>query len=132
MSGVQGPAGDMTQAAADELYVAKAGDTMTGTLWVTNVSARMHFYDTASTANTRNFAVYSEGNAMGGAAYDDAGAWQRTLWTAPHAGGFIPTVWVSATRPASPTDGTMGYNSQTDKFEGYVNGAWHTFDTTAI
>lgn len=38
-------------------------------------------------------------------------------------GVFLPT-WTTATRPASPSNGEIGYNSTTGALDQYVNGAW--------
>ena len=40
-------------------------------------------------------------------------------------GGFFPS-WTTATRPASPAVGQMGYNTTTGLFDQYVSGAWQS------
>jgi hypothetical protein len=43
-------------------------------------------------------------------------------------GAFLPT-WTTATRPASPANGEIGYNSTTVKLDQYVGGAWSSVPT---
>ena len=38
-------------------------------------------------------------------------------------GGFFPS-WTTATRPASPSNGQLGYNTTTGLFDAYVGSAW--------
>lgn len=40
-------------------------------------------------------------------------------------GGFFPS-WTTATRPASPAVGQMGYNTSIGLFDQYVSGAWYS------
>jgi hypothetical protein len=42
--------------------------------------------------------------------------------------------WTTATRPASPTNGQMGYNTTTGLFDQYVNSAWQSvpYGTSAV
>ena len=40
-------------------------------------------------------------------------------------GGTFPS-WTTATRPASPAVGQMGYNTTTGLFDQYVSGAWQS------
>jgi hypothetical protein len=40
-------------------------------------------------------------------------------------GGTFPS-WTTATRPSSPANGQMGYNSTTGNYDMYVSGAWTT------
>jgi hypothetical protein len=116
------------QATADGLRALKAGDTFTGDLTIDKGVPRITFHDSAATANTRRFAPYAETNAFGIAAYNDANVWQRALITLPHAGGVIPTHWATVNRPASPGNGTIGYNVDTNQIEFYKNG-WHTLES---
>lgn len=44
-------------------------------------------------------------------------------------GVFLPT-WTTATRPASPSNGEIGYNSTTGLLDQYVSGAWASFVTS--
>jgi hypothetical protein len=44
-------------------------------------------------------------------------------------GGTFPT-WTTATRPASPVNGQMGYNSTTGLFDQYVGSAWSPIAAT--
>jgi len=43
-------------------------------------------------------------------------------------GAFLPT-WTTATRPASPANGEIGYNSTTAQLDQYVGGAWSSVPT---
>lgn len=43
-------------------------------------------------------------------------------------GGFFPS-WTTATRPASPAVGQMGYNTTTGAFDAYQSGGWATIST---
>jgi hypothetical protein len=43
-------------------------------------------------------------------------------------GAFLPT-WTTATRPASPANGEIGYNSTTGQLDQYVSGAWSSVPT---
>jgi hypothetical protein len=43
-------------------------------------------------------------------------------------GAFLPT-WTTATRPASPANGEIGYNSTTAQLDQYVGGAWSSIPT---
>jgi len=43
-------------------------------------------------------------------------------------GVFLPT-WTTATRPASPANGELGYNSTTGQLDQYVSGAWSSVPT---
>jgi len=38
--------------------------------------------------------------------------------------GEVLPVWTTATRPASPTNGYIGYNSTLSSVEAYSNGVW--------
>jgi len=38
-------------------------------------------------------------------------------------GAFFPS-WTTATRPASPVAGEMGFNTTTNQFEGYNGSSW--------
>lgn len=44
-------------------------------------------------------------------------------------GGFFPS-WTTATRPASPANGQMGYNTTTGLFDAYNGSAWVSLTTT--
>lgn len=70
--------------------VAKGGDTMSGNLRLEKAVPIIFLYDTTAPANKRLFGVYSEAGRVGIAAYNDAGAWQRTVAYGTHEG-----VWVS-------------------------------------
>jgi hypothetical protein len=56
-------------------------------------------------------------------AYNDAGAALRSIVEFVHDGGLLITQWTTAGRP-SGEEGLIGYNTDTDQFEGYANGAW--------
>jgi hypothetical protein len=43
-------------------------------------------------------------------------------------GAFLPT-WTTATRPASPANGQIGYNSTTGQIDQYVGSAWSSVPT---
>jgi len=43
-------------------------------------------------------------------------------------GAFLPT-WTTGTRPASPANGEIGYNSTTAQLDQYVGGAWSSVPT---
>ena len=43
-------------------------------------------------------------------------------------GAFLPT-WTTATRPASPANGEIGYNSTTGQLDQYVGSAWSSVPT---
>ena len=43
-------------------------------------------------------------------------------------GAFLPT-WTTATRPASPANGEIGYNSTTGQIDQYVGSAWSSVPT---
>jgi hypothetical protein len=43
-------------------------------------------------------------------------------------GAFLPT-WTTATRPASPSNGLIGYNSTTSQLDQYIGGAWASVPT---
>jgi len=43
-------------------------------------------------------------------------------------GAFLPT-WTTATRPSSPANGLIGYNSTTGQLDQYVSGAWASVPT---
>ena len=45
-------------------------------------------------------------------------------------GGFFPS-WTTATRPASPSNGQMGYNTTTGLFDAYNGSAWVSIATTS-
>lgn len=45
-------------------------------------------------------------------------------------GGFFPS-WTTATRPASPAVGQMGYNTTTGQFDVYNSGGWASIPATA-
>jgi len=45
-------------------------------------------------------------------------------------GVFLPT-WTTGTRPASPGNGQIGYNSTTGQLDQYVDGAWGSIPTTS-
>jgi hypothetical protein len=45
-------------------------------------------------------------------------------------GAFLPT-WTTATRPASPSNGLIGYNSTTSQLDQYVGGAWASVPTAS-
>ena len=45
-------------------------------------------------------------------------------------GVFLPT-WTTATRPASPANGEIGYNSTTGQLDQYVSDAWGSIPTTS-
>lgn len=45
-------------------------------------------------------------------------------------GGFFPS-WTTATRPATPANGQMGYNTTTNAFDAYVNSAWVSIASSA-
>lgn len=45
-------------------------------------------------------------------------------------GGFFPS-WTTATRPASPAVGQMGYNTTTGLFDQYTAGGWSPVGATA-
>lgn len=45
-------------------------------------------------------------------------------------GAFLPT-WTTATRPASPSNGEIGYNSTTGLLDQYVGGAWSSIPAGA-
>lgn len=44
-------------------------------------------------------------------------------------GGFFPS-WTTATRPASPAVGQMGYNTTIGQFDAYTSGGWVSVATT--
>ena len=44
-------------------------------------------------------------------------------------GGFFPS-WTTATRPASPAVGQMGYNTTIGQFDVYTSGGWVSVTTT--
>ena len=46
-------------------------------------------------------------------------------------GVFLPT-WTTATRPASPSNGEIGYNSTTGALDQYVGGAWASIPTSSV
>ena len=45
--------------------------------------------------------------------------------------GLQFATWTTSTRPASPIAGQMGYNTTTNAFDAYVNGAWVSVATTS-
>ena len=45
-------------------------------------------------------------------------------------GAFLPT-WTTATRPASPANGEIGYNSTTGQLDQYVGSAWSSVPTSS-
>ena len=45
--------------------------------------------------------------------------------------GLQFATWTTATRPASPIVGQMGYNTTTNAFDAYVNGAWVSIATSS-
>ena len=45
-------------------------------------------------------------------------------------GAFLPS-WTTATRPASPANGLIGYNSTTSQLDQYVGGAWASVPTAS-
>mgnify|MGYP003338124165 FL=1 len=46
-------------------------------------------------------------------------------------GVFLPT-WTTATRPASPSNGEIGYNSTTGALDQYVGGTWASIPTSSV
>jgi hypothetical protein len=59
-----------------------------GELVIERASPLVRLKDTSSTANTRQFSMAAESNALSFNAYNDAGVWQRTLGFFDHTGGF--------------------------------------------
>lgn len=45
--------------------------------------------------------------------------------------GLQFATWTTGTRPASPAVGQMGYNTTTNAFDAYVNGAWVSIASSA-
>jgi hypothetical protein len=45
--------------------------------------------------------------------------------------GLQFATWTTGTRPASPIAGQMGYNTTTNAFDAYVNGAWVSIATSS-
>ena len=45
--------------------------------------------------------------------------------------GLQFATWTTSTRPASPIAGQMGYNTTTNAFDAYVNGAWVSIATSS-
>ena len=46
-------------------------------------------------------------------------------------GGFFPS-WTTATRPASPAVGQMGYNTTTGNYDAYTASGWTSVLTSTI
>ena len=47
-------------------------------------------------------------------------------------GNFKLPVWTTSTRPSSPDEGSLGFNSETQSVEIYANGAWFTIGSAGV
>jgi hypothetical protein len=87
---------------------------------------------TISAGTTSTTALVSTGDTTGnlilatGATPTTALTLNSTTQAATFAGAVNFASWTTATRPASPVVGQMGYNTTTGNFDMYIAGAWTT------
>jgi hypothetical protein len=92
---------------------------------------------TISAGTTSTTALVSTGDTTGnlilatGATPTTALTLDSTTQAATFAGAVNFASWTTATRPASPANGQMGYNTTTNAFDAYVNSAWVSIASSA-
>lgn len=109
--------------AADNLKANKAGDTFTGDIIIDQATPEVHLRDTDGTVDKRRISIGVAVDRFFLAARNDLDAVVRTIAEFIHAGGIKITSWTTAGRPPGET-GIIGYNSDTNQFEGYAGAAW--------
>ena len=90
-----------------------------GLYWTRGGSNRWYLYNSADSATDL---ILSN--------YNDSGTYQGDVFKVSRSTGVVQLNYIYLTPqsgPASPTNGTMRYNSGTGKFQGYTGGTWVDF-----
>jgi hypothetical protein len=95
-------------------------------------SGNVYFIDSGSSANNRISNIYSSDGTFIFAHLNDDYTVKTTSMVLRPDGGVQVTQWTTGTRPAAPTEGTLGYNTTTDELEVYKASAWHKITTTTV